>query len=110
MAKSRPECRKRGANRSRAFCYGRGLRSPHDVERDGLVRVAAEAADFEIKVASIEGVAECGRWLSRTAITEHPPVPRFAGKAVGFLAGSGGSLCRGPYGRAELSRDLVPMC
>ena len=31
---------------------------PHDVERDSLVRVAAEAAHFEIEVTAIEGVAE----------------------------------------------------
>ena len=40
------------------FVDRRGLRSPHDVERDGLVRVAAEAAHFEIEVTAIEGVAE----------------------------------------------------
>ena len=80
---------------------GRRLRSAHDVERDGLVRVAAEASHFEIKVTSIEGIAERRRRLRRTAIAEHARVPRFAGKAVGFLAGSGGSLSRGPDGRAE---------
>ena len=35
---------------------GRGLWPPNDVERDGLVRVAAEAADFQIEVTSIEGI------------------------------------------------------
>ena len=29
---------------------GRGLWPSHDVERDGLMRVAAEAPDFEIEV------------------------------------------------------------
>jgi hypothetical protein len=37
---------------------GRGLRPSHDVERHGLMRVAAEASDFEIEVTSIEGIAE----------------------------------------------------
>ena len=40
------------------FMDRRGLRSPHDVQRHGLMRVAAEAADFEIEVTSIEGIAE----------------------------------------------------
>jgi hypothetical protein len=36
----------------------RCLRAPHDIERDGLVRVAAEAPDFEIGVPRIERVTE----------------------------------------------------
>jgi hypothetical protein len=39
------------------FVDGGGLRSPHNVERHGLVRVATEASDFEIAVTSIEGIA-----------------------------------------------------
>jgi hypothetical protein len=41
----------------------RALRSPHDVERDGLVRVAAEASDFETAVARIDRAAQRRRWL-----------------------------------------------
>jgi len=78
-----------------------GLWPSHDVERNGLVRVAAEAAHFEIEVASIEGIAERGRWLRRATIAQHSLVPRFAGKVVGFLAGSSGAFRRGPDGRAE---------
>ena len=33
----------------------RCLRTPHDVERDGLMGVAAEAADLEIAVTGVEG-------------------------------------------------------
>ena len=85
---------------------GRGLWQPHDVERDGLMmRVAAEAANFEIEVTGIEG-AERRRWLRWPAIAEHPLIPRFAGKPVGFLAGSGGALSRGPDGRAENGRVI----
>ena len=80
---------------------GRGLWAPHDVERDGLVRVAAEAAHFEIEVTSIEGIAERRGRLRGTAIAEHPPIPRFAGEAVGFLARSGGALSRDPDRSAE---------
>jgi hypothetical protein len=47
-----------------------GLWPSHDVERDGLMRVAAEAADFEIEVTCIEGVAECRRRLRGSAIAE----------------------------------------
>ena len=45
---------------------GRCLRSPHDVEGDGLMRVAAKAFHFEIAVSGIECIAECGRWLRQT--------------------------------------------
>jgi hypothetical protein len=37
---------------------GRGLRPAHDVEGDGLIGVAAEAADFEIAVSGIERIAQ----------------------------------------------------
>jgi len=40
------------------FMDRRGLRSPHDVEGDNLMGVAAEAADFEIAVSRIECVAQ----------------------------------------------------
>ena len=78
-----------------------GLWPSHDVERDGLVRVAAEAADFETEVASIEGVAERRGRLRWAAIAEHTPIPRLADKAVGFLAGGSGAFSRGPDVRAE---------
>ena len=47
------------------FMDRRCLRSPHDVQGDGLMRVAAKAADFEIAKSGIERVAERGRWLRR---------------------------------------------
>ena len=65
------------------------------------MRVAAEAADFEIKVTSIEGITERRRWLRGATIAKHALVPRFAGKPVCFPAGSGGAFSRGPDGRAE---------
>src|SRR5213595_2508148 len=40
------------------FMDRRCLRSPHDVEGYGLVRVAAKATDFEIAESGIECVAE----------------------------------------------------
>jgi hypothetical protein len=36
----------------------RRLRTPHDVERDRLVRVATEASDFEIAVPGIDRIAQ----------------------------------------------------
>ena len=36
---------------------------PDDVERDSLVRVAAQASNFEVEIPSIQRVAERGRWL-----------------------------------------------
>jgi hypothetical protein len=38
----------------------RRLRSPHDVKRDRLVRVAAKAFHFEVAIARIERVTERG--------------------------------------------------
>jgi hypothetical protein len=58
----------------------------HDIERDGLVRVAAKAADFEIAKARVEGVAQRRRWLRRSLKAEHALVPRLAGEPVGFQA------------------------
>ena len=40
------------------FMDRRRLRSAHDVERDGLVRVAAKAFHFEIAVPGVDRVAE----------------------------------------------------
>jgi len=48
------------------FMDWRCLRSPHDVEGNGLVRVTAEATDFEIAVPGIECVAQRRQWLRRT--------------------------------------------
>ena len=63
----------------------RCLRSPHDVERDGLVRVAAKAFDFEIAEPGVDRIAERGRWLGRTLKAEHPFIPRLTGQPVGLL-------------------------
>jgi hypothetical protein len=48
------------------FMDRRHLRSPHDVEGNGLVRVAAKAFHFEVAVPGIERVTERGLWLRRT--------------------------------------------
>ena len=52
------------------------LRSPHDVERDGLMRVAAKAVHFEISEPGVDRVAERGRWLRRTLKAKYALVPR----------------------------------
>ena len=39
------------------YSIARGLWSPHDVQRYGLVGVAAETADFEIEKSGVDGVA-----------------------------------------------------
>src|SRR5271166_2357289 len=64
----------------------RCLRSPHDVEGNGLVRVAAKATDLKIEVARIEGVTQRWRRLSRALEGEHALIPCFAGELVGFPA------------------------
>lgn len=67
-------------------------RSPHDVQRHGLMCVAAEATDFKIVVPGIKGVAEHGRRLGWSLISEHALVPSLAGKFVGFLARLGSTF------------------
>ena len=57
----------------------RRLRPPHDVERDGLMSVAAETANFEIRITRIERVTERRRGLRRSR-------PGVAGELVGFPA------------------------
>jgi hypothetical protein len=64
----------------------RRLRPPHDVERDGLVRVAAKALHLEIRVPGVERVTERGRWLRRSLEGQHSLLPRLAGQPVGLLA------------------------
>ena len=71
----------------------RCLRSPHDVEGNGLVRVAAKAFHFEIAEPGVDRIAERGRWLRRTLKAEHPLVPRLDGEPVGFLARFRRPLC-----------------
>jgi hypothetical protein len=63
-----------------------GLWSADDVERYGLMRVAAEAADLEIAKAGVERVTQSGRWLGRTLEGQHPHIPSLAGELVGLPA------------------------
>lgn len=72
----------------------RRLRSPHNIERDGLVGVAAKAFYFEVSVPGVEGISESWRWLSWPLESKHPLVPGFTGKPVGHLA-----RLRRPLGR-----------
>src|SRR5215831_2027832 len=72
----------------------RRLGPPHDVEGDGLMGIAAEAADFEIGVARVDRVAERWRRLRRTFEGEHALRPRLAGEPVGFPTRLGGPLGR----------------
>ena len=88
----------------------RCLRSPHDVEGNGLMRVTAKTFHFEIAEPGVDRVTQRGRWLRRTLKAEHALVPRLDGEPIGFLARFGRPLCRCPDRRAvNVSRDLVPM-
>lgn len=66
--------------------HGCGLRTPHDVQRHGLMRIAAETFDFEIQISGVKRVTERGRWLGRAFEAEHALVPSLAGEAISFLA------------------------
>ena len=70
------------------FMDRRCLRSPHDVEGNGLVRVAAKAFHFEIAEPGIERVAERGRWLRRSLKAEHALVPRLEASRSASLRAS----------------------
>src|SRR5215472_10753107 len=63
----------------------RRFRSPHDVERDGLMGVAAEAANLKVGVPRLER-AEHGRRLRRTLEGKHAFGPGIAGDLVGRAA------------------------
>ena len=43
----------------------RCLRAPHDIEPNGLMRVAAQAADLKVEIASIRCVVQRRRGLRR---------------------------------------------
>jgi hypothetical protein len=66
------------------------LRPAHDVERDGLVGVAAETANLEAAIARVERVAEGWGWLRRSLVAEHSHVPGVASQLIGF---PGGGAC-----------------
>jgi hypothetical protein len=51
------------------------LWSPHDVERHGLMDVAAKAFHFEVAIPGIKRVARRGRWLRRTLKAEQALIP-----------------------------------
>ena len=65
------------------FMDRRCLRSPHDVEGNGLMRVAAKAFHFEIAKPGVDRVTQRRRWLRRTLKAEHALIPRLAGQTVG---------------------------
>src|SRR5258708_33739891 len=60
------------------FMDWRRFRSPHDVEGNRLMRVAAKATDFEIAKPGVDRVTQRGRWLRRPLKAEHALVPRLA--------------------------------
>src|SRR6476660_5970747 len=82
------------------FMDRRRLRSPHDVERDGLMCVAAKAFNFQIAEPRVDGVAQRWRWLRRSLKAQHPLVPRLDGEPISLLACFRRPLCRRPDGRA----------
>jgi hypothetical protein len=89
----------------------RCLRSPHDVEGDGLMRVAAKAADFEITKTGIDRVAQRRRWLRRSVERQHALGPCLAGELVGLLARFRGRGCDGSGGTGkplQIAVDSVP--
>jgi hypothetical protein len=64
----------------------RCLRSADDVERDGLMRVAAEAADLKISAPGIQGIADGGGRLRRTLVAEHAVIPSLASRSATLRA------------------------
>jgi hypothetical protein len=58
----------------------RCLRAAHNVEGNGLMGIAAEAADLKIEVTRVERVTQGRRGLRRSR-------PGVAGELIGFPAG-----------------------
>jgi hypothetical protein len=58
----------------------RRLRPTNDIQRDGLMHIAAEALHFEIEVTGVERIAERRGRLRRSKKAEDAFIPRFAGK------------------------------
>src|SRR5262245_59371726 len=80
---------------------GRRLRPADDVKRDGLVRLAAEAAHFKISVSRIARIAERRGRLRRAAQAQHPLVPGITGETVGFPPCRLSALCGRTYRATE---------
>jgi hypothetical protein len=72
----------------------RCLRSSHDVERDSLMCIAAEAFHFEIAKPRIDRFTERRRRLRRSLKAKHALVPCDAGQPIRFPTGLGSALCR----------------
>jgi hypothetical protein len=87
------------------FMDRRCLRSPHDVEGNGLMRVAAKAFDFEITIARIDRIAQRWGWLRRPLKAEHALVPSLYGEPVGSLACLRCLFCSSPRRRTV---DVFP--
>jgi hypothetical protein len=77
---------------------GRRLRPEDDVQRNGLVRLAAKASHLE-RGTRHSTHAQSRRGLRWTLEGEHPFVPGVAGEAIGSLARRRSALSRRPNGR-----------
>jgi hypothetical protein len=91
--------------------YWRCLRAPDDVERNGLVRVAAKAPNFQVAISRIERIAPsvgdgCAGPLK-------PSIRLFHASTASRSASRRASAARSAAARIEapkrVSRDLVPM-
>jgi hypothetical protein len=63
----------------------RRLRPPDDVQRNGLMGIAAQTFDFEIEVTGIECIAQRRGRLRRSLKAEHTLVPCLARQTIGGL-------------------------
>ena len=57
------------------FVDRRRLSPAYNIERDGLVVVAAEAFDFEVKLAGVQGVAKRPAWFLFVSLFPMPGAP-----------------------------------
>src|SRR5258705_12123078 len=71
------------------------LRSPHDIEGNGLM-LTTQAFHFEIAKPRVDRISQCGRRLCWTVKAEHALVPRLAGELVGLFARFRRALRRRP--------------
>jgi hypothetical protein len=74
---------------------GSCLGPPDDIQRNRLMRVAAETANLKVEVSCIECIRHRRRWLRRALIAEHALIPCFAGESISKLTRFSGALRRG---------------
>jgi hypothetical protein len=76
------------------FVDGRGLGPPYDIQRDGLMGIAAQASNLQVAKIRVQGIAKCRRRLGGPLVAKHSVIPSLTGEAISYLARSNSALRR----------------